>query len=474
MSRALSQRLAGHVHARQLEAELRVTAAANAVDRAVGGVWRSFLRIVTARKDAARFNNGPVIRSVYSSLTSLLPEIVQTMTRHLTSLSSWGLRSAAANLVRTLPAEWLGAAVVGRIQREPRNFGGRLAENDGLFRNWNDVGQDLCEADEPGFIQLALNALRRLQSTDPAEPLRPPDQLTGDQAKQLFASLLFQPPTEKQVNRLLNTVLQGQTWYQALNGATRWAGFDARQAAQTVARGYAAGKSAREIATDVRPMLDGVRYRARRLARTYGMAIAHDSQMQAHAAVDDLIIGYKIIATLDSKTRPEHRKRNGTIYYKQPKAGQKGLDQMPDPPREADGTLAWNCRCILSPVLSAPPNLSSSALLPSGERIEFERHPSSSSREVMVLADPDKLEPFSWAEPVPGRKENFERFLTTGKPVQAPRVVLDKEGEPDFVDGRHRFAVLKARGATRIPVMIPRGQADKFREKFGVKHLLPV
>jgi hypothetical protein len=77
-------------------------------------------------------------------------------------------------------------------------------------------------------------------------------------------------------------------------------------------------------------------------------------QMTAHSQLGDLVAGWQIHATLDERTRPEHAARNGTIYWIHPKAGQRGVDEMPHPPMEADGSTAWNCRCFLTPVLREP------------------------------------------------------------------------------------------------------------------------
>ncbi len=85
------------------------------------------------------------------------------------------------------------------------------------------------------------------------------------------------------------------------------------------------------------------------------MRIAHSVQHIAWKGMGDLVIGYQIHATLDQNTRPAHAARNGTIYYADPKQGQLGYDKMPHPPLEADGSIAWNCRCHNSPVLAPDP-----------------------------------------------------------------------------------------------------------------------
>ena len=59
-----------------------------------------------------------------------------------------------------------------------------------------------------------------------------------------------------------------------------------------------------------------------------------------------------IHAVLDERTRPLHRARNGLIYYKEPVGNQKSVADMPRPPIEPDGTVAFNCRCYISPVFA--------------------------------------------------------------------------------------------------------------------------
>lgn len=86
--------------------------------------------------------------------------------------------------------------------------------------------------------------------------------------------------------------------------------------------------------------------------RHESIPVSGDEQLDMHERhAGDLIIGYQIHAVLDEQTRPEHRERDGTVYYRDPGPGQKGMDEMPRPPREADGNMAWNCRCMLTPVL---------------------------------------------------------------------------------------------------------------------------
>ena len=114
-----------------------------------------------------------------------------------------------------------------------------------------------------------------------------------------------------------------------------------------------------------------------------------------------------------------------------------------------------------------------------GSAIEFVTHPNAQNDEVLVRVDPAKLDP-AWqanrpfyippgggGAEIPGRRPDFERFLGTGKPIESPRVSLNPDGSLEFIDGRHRFSVLRDDGANRIGVMVPADQAEAFRRQFG-------
>jgi len=67
---------------------------------------------------------------------------------------------------------------------------------------------------------------------------------------------------------------------------------------------------------------------------------------EVYGAIPRDLVGYQVHGIMDDRIRPEHRARNGTIYYRVPRYGNPGLDKMPNPPLEADGSHAWNCRCV--------------------------------------------------------------------------------------------------------------------------------
>jgi hypothetical protein len=198
----------------------------------------------------------------------------------------------------------------------------------------------------PGFLALTATP-QGLVAADLAAPLRPPavNALTDEEQRQQFADLLFQPPPEQvvraRIDRLIAPFL-AQPRHDLAAPETL---------AQVVAMGYALGKSQQEIARDLAPHVDGVRASSRRVARTWSMHVAAESQWEAHQELGDLVIGYQIHSTFSHYTRSWHAHRSGTIYYKDPGPGQKGYRQMPHPPSEAEdaaerpaGTpaLAWN------------------------------------------------------------------------------------------------------------------------------------
>lgn len=125
--------------------------------------------------------------------------------------------------------------------------------------------------------------------------------------------------------------------------------------ANAVLRGLQAGKTHQEIGRDLLPLVGGQRATARRVARTEVMRVAQEAQLRMHEEqAGDLIAGYQVRATLDQHTRPHHAARDGTVYWKNPRPGQKSVREMPRPPIEEDGSYAWNCRCTLAPVMSDP------------------------------------------------------------------------------------------------------------------------
>jgi hypothetical protein len=102
-----------------------------------------------------------------------------------------------------------------------------------------------------------------------------------------------------------------------------------------------------------------------------------------------------------------------------------------------------------------------------------------SNKDVVVQASVAKLERdlakdvgfhvgVSGAGGIAGRYEEFRRFLGKNLAIEMPRMTMGG-GEASFVDGRHRFAVLRDLGLKTIPVTVAKEEAAAFRRKYGAK-----
>lgn len=176
--------------------------------------------------------------------------------------------------------------------------------------------------------------------------------LTPEQQAQVKAQL-FDPLDEQATSQIVFAPSATTSWQARIAAQTKLAPPD--QVAALVIQGMAAGQTVQQLAKSIEPAVQGVRTSARRVARTEGMRVAHAARLQAFDDLGDMVIGYQIHATMDWRVRPHHAARNGNIYYKNPGAGQLSVAEMPHPPIEEDGTVAFNCRCYLTPVFDADP-----------------------------------------------------------------------------------------------------------------------
>lgn len=222
----------------------------------------------------------------------------------------------AAEVLRHLPRELVGA-IEDRLRR--------LA-----WWGWRSAGGLVIEAVPKGRLDAEVRDL----------VLAPP-------SPEKVARIVFGPPAPGQ-----------PTWRERVESLTRLA--DPKQAALTVSTALALGRTPREAAKELLPLVQGSQASARRLARTEAMRVAHEAQMEAWDGLGDLLVGYQVHAQRDRHTRPWHAERDGTVYYRRPAAGQLGLDRMPRPPLESPDPrdrppkaprVAPNCRCFLTPVL---------------------------------------------------------------------------------------------------------------------------
>lgn len=193
----------------------------------------------------------------------------------------------------------------------------------------------------------------------PRGVLLPNTPRTKKQAADVIRELIFPPPSEEQVNR----VVFGSGWVDRLAAQTSLATPDA--IANKVLQSISSGKSINDLARSLLPIFDDVRTSARRVARDTTMAASHAMQHEAWNQVGELIVGYQINAVLDERTRPKHYARAGQVFYKNPTGDQKGMDECPQPPLESpkDGSVhAFNCRCFLTPVMRLPDEVGAQVL----------------------------------------------------------------------------------------------------------------
>jgi SPP1 gp7 family putative phage head morphogenesis protein len=174
------------------------------------------------------------------------------------------------------------------------------------------------------------------------------DKATPDQQRQI-KSMLFDPMSIDAAKKIVEAPTAGLGWKSRIIQQTKLG--DPSQIATAIVNWRAGGQSPKALEATLLPMLQGVRTSARRVARTEAARVAQATRMGEYEQLGDLVVGYQIHATMDSRTRPHHAARSGEIYYKSPKPGQKSIAAMPTPPHEADGTVAHNCRCYLTPVM---------------------------------------------------------------------------------------------------------------------------
>ena len=336
---------------RQREAVRRADAVAAAADSAVLSWWRELLRLIDA---APRL--GP--RRLHAMATvhfRRLPYVAQRPIQDgLTGLWHWGHETAA----RAVPVEALRRAARGRYAlqnqqvlsgstlpnlravsaRAGRRSATHQTSGHGILLGANRLLSERASADRgAGDGVSSAGAIAELMEdrsplldrlfglTSGGIELPDPSRLPED----LLRQLILPSPPETVIRRRVDELIA------PFLAAPRPDLVSPERLADILIRGYAEGKTQQQIAKDLLPHVDGVKASARRVARTWGIHVAGESQMQAHEALGDLVIGYTIHATPGPYSRWWHQDRDGTTYYKQPGPGQKGMAQMPRPPREA-------------------------------------------------------------------------------------------------------------------------------------------
>lgn len=359
----------------------QVDAAGLVLDRAIAGVWAELLHVLRCNRGfAANLHRAMAI-------ISRLPAILHTgMIHELSGLFYASHRAAAEATLATVPAP-----ILRELAPLPPEA---ISEAVLIERPQQTV--------LPGSAEIGMTGV---------EPVR--SKLGKKDEREAFRAMLFPaPPVERVRNILAPLVATGAVI--AIGDKERKLPGDL---ANLLAQGIAAGKTQQQVAKDLLPYFEGARTRAKRSARTFGILVAHEGQMACHEQLGDLVTGYQVHATHDERTRPEHARRDGTIYYKEPESGQKGMDEMPRPPLEGDGSIGWNCRCWMTPVLTPL-----DALVKSPEK-----------QAVFTQAQgklvPDPIEYSNWFNRAPERKRTqavgVRRYYAVADKLQRKPVYAD-------------------------------------------------
>ena len=126
--------------------------------------------------------------------------------------------------------------------------------------------------------------------------------------QQINDAVFDQLPPEK-VDKIVRGTTAGMSWQGRLAQQTAKGSPD--QLASVVTMGYLSGSTPASLAGKLKPFVQGISSTARRIARNESMRIAHESSMEAYEELGDMVVGYQIHATMDSRVRPHHAARSG-------------------------------------------------------------------------------------------------------------------------------------------------------------------
>ena len=268
-----------------------------------------------------------------------------------------------------------------------------------------------------------LAELDRAASLPPAE------------ARALVQSLLFPPPSPEAVDAMLSAPGPGgipwddrlKHWERGTRDAMR----------RELASGVGAGENVDGLEKRLRPLADGMSYKAQRIARTEAARIGHRANEDAYDAMGDAVEAKILSAVMDEFTRPEHAVRNGRRFTR----GADGVyradngDVIPDLPDQP------NCRCGIVPDLGMPDYI--------------RKDPAARASYEKATADlaPDPASYADWWQQASAK----ERMTAVGvrRYHAAEKALGRKPGWPDFLDPEGRLLSVE-----RI-----RGEASEDREQ---------
>jgi hypothetical protein len=345
---------------RQLAMIAAADAAADRADAAVTAGWGKLMVLLRAeyrrRKESRSLATSGFLLVVRAAAVEMYAALHGQLHKDLSGIAVQGYDSAVDTLVKTLPARVLQRAADGSERHrsgtaaDPRNDSVAQAQpRAGAFTLRHSAegvggrGGEVATGGVAGWLTRVA-----LAEDDRDAP-----------GKSAVADLLFPPLSYDTIREILRRPIAGRDWVQDLRASTSLAGPD--MIAHLLAGGLSRGQTPREVARDLLPAVQGVQTTARRVARTYGMQVAHHAAFKAHEQLGDMLIGYTLRSAKFPTSRPWHVARDNLQYFKHPKQGQDGMDKCPHPPLEpldaserpaGTPSTAWNCLCHLEPLLS--------------------------------------------------------------------------------------------------------------------------
>lgn len=293
------------------------------------------------RADALAARVGVVVLQSYRRLVAWLrtrpgiEDVHRRIDQEMARLTAELVTSMRAGLTREAELAWGSAIAMWTEALAPEQWSALLHERG---RRMGELAERL---DPPiGPIPSAAEIALLIRS----------GQIRVDPQPALSAAItVFPPPAVARVQAIVFQTY-GREWQDGLSWDARISRLSRlappKLVADSLIDGIAAGENPRQLEKRLRPILNGNRASAMRVARTESIRVAETMQREQYMSVES-VIGAQILSVLGETTRPEHAARHGTIYWK-PGKGSPTTAEMPSLPDEP------NCLCWSSPVFDEP------------------------------------------------------------------------------------------------------------------------
>lgn len=328
MMRRLSpvdRRLASRAHQWKIEASARAEAVADYVGRQVDRLAARIKALVAGGLSPWESHRIAVLwRAFPFQVTATIDDMLERMVR-------WGYRAGSTVLLDSIPISWwkvvLPTLPIPAMETENPNV-----KPDPSILRATDFFMD------PHRVSVTF------------EPVVPPASVQRMTAA--VEALLFPALERAAIRNIVRTPepYSGKTWAERLADLSRKVANPERLANELVTS-IALGEPQGELVKRVDKLVGPLHGTSKMIARNEAARVAEAANKESWQALGELQAGVQVIAVLDERTRPEHAARSGRIYWNE---GTPNVRDAPNPPYEADGTLAYNCRCTLAPVLAPP------------------------------------------------------------------------------------------------------------------------